>query len=35
MQRISHGKNGPNSPDFGKKRKKKVFRLPDFYDKFQ
>jgi hypothetical protein len=29
-----HGKkNGSNSPDFGKK--KRVSRLPDFYDKFQ
>jgi hypothetical protein len=25
------GKNGPNSPNF----KKKTFKLPDFYNKFQ
>jgi hypothetical protein len=30
MQRIFHGKNGTNFPDFEEKNSK----LPDFYDKF-
>jgi len=32
IQRIFHGKHGPHSPDFEKK--KKVFKSPDFCDKF-
>ncbi len=34
MQRIFHGKNGPNSPDF-EFFFYIFFKLPDFYDKFQ
>jgi hypothetical protein len=34
MQRISHGKNGPNSPDF-EFLFYIFFKSPDFYDKFQ
>jgi hypothetical protein len=34
MQRISHGKSGPNSRDF-EFLFYIFFKLPDFYDKFQ
>jgi hypothetical protein len=37
QQTVFHGKNGPNLPDFEKKekRKKRVSKSPNFYDKFQ
>jgi hypothetical protein len=36
-KQFSMGKNGPNSPDFEKKKekKKKVSKSPNFNDKFQ